>query len=134
MGVLDDVAVGLPPMLRALKLQKRAARVGYDWEHINDVFDKMAEETTELKDELAADTPDNDAIKDEIGDILFVAVNLARKAGVDPETALMGCNQKFERRFRYIEQQIDTNNKNINEVSLDEMESFWQDAKKLEKI
>jgi uncharacterized protein YabN with tetrapyrrole methylase and pyrophosphatase domain len=94
----------------------------------------MAEETTELKDELAADTPDNDAIKDEIGDILFVAVNLARKAGVDPETALMGCNQKFERRFRYIEQQIDTNNKNINEVSLDEMESFWQDAKKLEKI
>ena len=134
MGVLDDVAVGLPPMLRALKLQKRAARVGYYWEHINDVFDKMAEETTELKDELAADTPDNDAIKDEIGDILFVAVNLARKAGVDPETALMGCNQKFERRFRYIEQQIDINNKNINEVSLDEMESFWQDAKKLEKI
>jgi tetrapyrrole methylase family protein/MazG family protein/ATP diphosphatase len=131
-GVLDDIAVGLPPMLRALKLQKRAARVGYDWEHINDVFDKMAEETNELKAELAAEIPDADAIKDEIGDILFVAVNLARKAGVDPETALMGCNQKFERRFRYIEQQIDNNNKNINDISLDEMESYWQDAKKLE--
>ena len=131
-GVLDDIAVGLPPMLRALKLQKRAARVGYDWEHINDVFDKMAEETNELKAELAAEIPDADAIKDEIGDILFVAVNLARKAGVDPETALMGCNQKFERRFRYIEQQIDNNNQNINDISLDEMESYWQDAKKLE--
>ncbi|MGB2492601.1 MAG: nucleoside triphosphate pyrophosphohydrolase [Candidatus Puniceispirillum sp.] len=131
-GVLDDIAVGLPPMLRALKLQKRAARVGYDWEHINDVFDKMAEETSELKAELAAETPDTDAIKDEIGDILFVAVNLARKAGVDPETALMGCNQKFERRFRYIEQQIDNNKQNINDISLDEMESYWQDAKKLE--
>ena len=131
-GVLDDIAVGLPPMLRALKLQKRAARVGYDWEHINDVFDKMAEETSELKAELAAETPDTDAIKDEIGDILFVAVNLARKAGVDPETALMGCNQKFERRFRYIEQQIENNNQNINDISLDEMESYWQDAKKLE--
>lgn len=132
-GVLDDVAAGLPPMLRALKLQKRAARVGYDWEDINDVFDKMAEETTELKDELAADTPDNDAIKDEIGDILFVAVNLARKAGVDPETALMGCNQKFERRFRYIEQKTVNNNKNINDISLDEMESLWQEAKRLER-
>lgn len=131
-GVLDDIAVGLPPMLRALKLQKRAARVGYDWEHINDVFDKMAEETSELKAELAAETPDTDAIKDEIGDILFVAVNLARKAGVDPETALMGCNQKFERRFRYIEQQVDNNKQNINDISLYEMESYWQDAKKLE--
>ena len=131
-GVLDDIAVGLPPMLRALKLQKRAARVGYDWEHIDDVFDKMVEETDELKSELAANTPDKDAIKDEIGDILFVAVNLARKAGVDPETALMGCNKKFERRFRYIEEQIDNKQQNINDVSLDEMESFWQDAKKLE--
>lgn len=132
-GVLDDVAVGLPPMLRALKLQKRAARVGYDWDHINDVFDKMAEEIQELKTELTADKLDKDAIKDEVGDILFVAVNLARKAGVDPETALMGCNNKFERRFRYIEQQTEKNGKDINKVSLDEMESLWQDAKKLEK-
>ena len=131
-GVLDDVAVGLPPMLRALKLQKRAARVGYDWQHINDVFTKMTEETDELKIELAADEPDHDAIKDEIGDILFVAINLARKAGVDPETALMGCNKKFERRFRYIEEQIDKNGKNINDVPLEEMEILWQDAKKRE--
>lgn len=131
-GVLDDVAVGLPPMLRALKLQKRAARVGYDWDHINDVFAKMVEETDELKIELAADEPDHDAIKDEIGDILFVAINLARKAGVDPETALMGCNKKFERRFRYIEEQVDKKGKNINTISLGEMESFWQDAKKSE--
>ena len=132
-GTLDDVAAGLPPMLRALKLQKRAARVGFDWPEIDQVIDKLHEETAELKAELSVNPADNNMdqarIADEVGDILFVAVNLARKAGIDPETALMGCNSKFERRFRYIEHESEKYNKNIEDMPLDEMERLWQAAK-----
>ena len=132
-GTLDDVAAGLPPMLRALKLQKRAARVGFDWPEIDQVIDKLHEETAELKAELSGNPADSNRdqarIADEVGDILFVAVNLARKAGIDPETALMGCNLKFEKRFRYIEQETEKYNKNIEEMPLDEMERLWQAAK-----
>ena len=129
-GVLDVVAVGLSPMLRSLKLQKRAARVGFDWPHIDQVVEKLHEETAELRDEVAAGGADMERVKDEVGDVLFVAVNLARKAGVDPETALMACNSKFEKRFRYIEQQIEQDGKSLNEVSLEEMEFHWQRAKR----
>jgi len=128
-GVLDDVAAGLPPMLRALKLQKRAARVGFDWSDINPVIEKLHEETNELRDELAHTTIDRTRVEDEVGDILFVAVNLARQAGVDPETALMKCNRKFEKRFKYIEQQVEKNGKNLKDTSLEEMESHWLAAK-----
>ena len=132
-GTLDDVAAGLPPMLRALKLQKRAARVGFDWPEIDQVIDKLHEETAELKAELSGNPADSNRdqarIADEVGDILFVAVNLARKAGINPETALMGCNLKFEQRFRYIEQETEKYNKNIEEMPLDEMERLWQAAK-----
>ena len=128
-GVLDDVAAGLPPMLRALKLQKRAARVGFDWPNIGPVIDKLHEETGELRDELAQTPMDMAKIEDEVGDVLFVAVNLARQAGVDPETALMACNAKFEKRFRYIEQQVEKNGENLNGTSLEEMEMHWQAAK-----
>ena len=132
-GTLDDVAAGLPPILRALKLQKRAARVGFDWPEIDQVIEKLHEETAELKAELSENSAENDRdqarIADEVGDILFVAVNLARKAGIDPETALMGCNSKFEQRFRYIEQETEKYNKNIEEMPLDEMERLWQAAK-----
>ena len=128
-GVLDDVATGLPPMLRALKLQKRAARVGFDWPDINPVIDKLHEETSELRDELGRQPLDSANVQDEVGDILFVAVNLARQAGIDPETALMTCNAKFEKRFRFIEQQIEKNGKKMEDASLEEMESYWQDAK-----
>ena len=128
-GVLDDVAAGLPPMLRALKLQKRAARVGFDWPDIAPVIDKLHEETEELRDELAQTQVDMAKVEDEVGDVLFVAVNLARQAGIDPETALMACNAKFENRFRYIEQQVEKNGKKLKETSLEEMESYWQAAK-----
>lgn len=128
-GVLDDVAAGLPPMLRALKLQKRAARVGFDWPEFDQLADKMTEEIGELRAELTDPTIDQDRVIDEVGDILFVAVNMARKAGVDPETALLRCNKKFEKRFRFIEQSIEKNGKNIDQVSLDEMETLWQAAK-----
>jgi MazG family protein len=132
-GVLDDVAIGLPPMLRALKLQKRAARVGFDWPDFEQLRDKMHEETEELQAELNAPQTDQDKIADEVGDILFVAVNIARKAGVDPETALMACNKKFEQRFRYIEQEIDNIGKKIEDSSLEEMEELWQSAKQLQR-
>ena len=132
-GVLDDVAIGLSPMLRALKLQKRAARVGFDWPEFAQLRDKLHEETAELEAELSAGTADRQKISDEVGDILFVAVNIARKAGVDPETALLGCNQKFEQRFRYIEQNIEKYNKSIEDSSLEEMESLWQEAKSATK-
>ena len=82
-----------------------------------------------LEAELTASCIDKQKISDEVGDILFVAVNIARKAGVDPETALLACNQKFEQRFRYIEQIIEKNNKYIEDSSLEEMESLWQEAK-----
>lgn len=128
-GVLDDVAMGLPPMLRALKLQKRAARVGFDWPNFSMLIDKMHEEISELEAELSATPQDKTRLTDEVGDLLFVAVNMARKAGIDPETALMTCNQKFERRFNYIEQVIENDGKSIDDASLDEMETLWQEAK-----
>jgi ATP diphosphatase len=127
--LLDGIARGLPPMLRALKLQKRAARVGFDWPEIDQVFDKMKEEAKELAIELASENKDQTRIQDEVGDLLFVAINLARKAGVDPETALQNCNLKFENRFNYVEEQVVLKHKNFNDVSLNTMEGYWQDAK-----
>jgi len=102
-GVLDDVAAGLPALTRAMKLQKRAARVGFDWPEDLQVVDKLEEECAELREELASGNKDKARIQDEIGDVLFVAANIARRAGIDPETALSGCNRKFEYRFGHIE-------------------------------
>ena len=127
--ILDGIAKGLPPMMRALKLQKRAARVGFDWPKVSQVLDKLQEEAAELTAELECPTKDQDRIKEEVGDLLFVAINLARKAGVDPETALQACNNKFEHRFNYIEDQLESNGKKMIDTSLDEMERHWQTAK-----
>ena len=127
--ILDGIARGLPPMLRALKLQKRAARAGFDWPNVTQALNKLQEEAAELTAELERPTKDQDRIKDEVGDLLFVAVNLARKAGVDPETALQACNKKFEYRFNYIEYNIELNGKKMDDVSLEEMERHWQTAK-----
>ena len=128
-GVLADIPVGMPPMQRAVKLQKRAATVGFDWPEIAQVIDKMHEEAEEVVAELESTPQNKKRLTDEVGDLLFVAVNLARKAGVDPETALIGCNKKFEERFNYIEQKIDLNNKKFSDTTLDEMEKLWQEAK-----
>lgn len=132
-GVLDDVAMGLSPMLRALKLQKRAARVGFDWPDFQQICDKLDEEVAELRVELTAPERDATKVADEVGDILFVAINMARKAGVDPETALLACNRKFENRFRYIEQNIDKKDKTIETATLEEMESLWQESKRTDQ-
>jgi len=119
--------------LRDLKLQKRAARVGFDWPDIDQILQKMNEEAAELRAELARADRDQDRIKDEVGDLLFVAVNLARKAGIDPETALQTCNLKFERRFNYVEEQVELNQGSFENASLNLMERYWQDAKALER-
>ena len=128
-GVLADIPVGMPPMQRAVKLQKRAATVGFDWPEIVQIIDKIHEEVSEVVAELEFTPQNKKRLTDEVGDLLFVAVNLARKAGVDPETALIGCNKKFEERFNYIEQTITLNNKTFSDTTLDEMEKLWQEAK-----
>jgi ATP diphosphatase len=131
-GALDGVSVALPALSRAVKLQKRASRVGFDWPGAEQVFDKLSEEIGELRDELV-EHPNQDRIAEEMGDILFVCANLARKLGVDPETALRGCNHKFERRFRHIETNLAAQGRRPEQASLGEMEALWVEAKTLEK-
>ncbi|MEL0122864.1 MAG: nucleoside triphosphate pyrophosphohydrolase [Paracoccaceae bacterium] len=126
-GVLDDVALSLPALTRALKLQKRAARVGFDWPEISSVIDKIAEETKELVE--AQKQKDADHMKEEFGDLLFVLVNLGRHMQIDAEEALRGANAKFTRRFRYIEEALRKKNKQPDEASLEEMDDLWNAAK-----
>lgn len=127
-SLLDDVPLALPELMRAAKLQKRAARVGFDWPSLEGVMDKIVEEAQEVAD--AAETKDQDAIEDEIGDLFFAVTNLARKLDVDPELALRRTNSKFTRRFKHIEATAKTNAQDIKDMSLDEMEALWQAAKK----
>ena len=131
-GVLAGVARALPPMTRALKLQKRAARVGFDWAEAKDILDKLDEETREIAHEIAVNAP-VDRLEDEMGDLLFVCVNLARKLDVDPERALKRANAKFERRFGHIESELQAQGRSPDSASLDEMEALWQAAKTLER-
>ena len=131
-SILDGITRTLPAMVRAAKLQKRAASVGFDWPDITAVIKKMHEELEELH-QVLTDTPqDKERLQDEIGDILFVASNLARKAGLDPETALLGCNRKFERRFHYIEERLNNQNIRLDDASLEQMDALWNEAKNYE--
>jgi ATP diphosphatase len=131
-GVLDDVPLALPALVRAAKLQRRAARVGFDWPEAAQVLDKMEEEIAELRTELK-DKAHRDRLSDEIGDLLFAAVNLARHLEVEPETALRQANAKFERRFRAIEDALRARGRRLEDASLDEMEALWQQAKTTER-
>jgi ATP diphosphatase len=126
-GVLDDVALGLPALMRAEKLQKRAARVGFDWPDIGEVLDKIAEEARELTEAGKTATPDE--IEDEMGDLLFVAANLARHLKVDPEVALRRANAKFTRRFAHIEARLAEAGRRPEDASLQEMDALWDEAK-----
>lgn len=130
-GILDDVPLALPALSRAVKLQKRAARVGFDWENRRDILAKMEEEQAEL--EAAIATGDAEKIADEMGDVLFVCVNLASFLKVDPETALRAANRKFERRFNYIESKLAAQGRRMDEASLAEMDALWNEAKQLER-
>lgn len=131
-SVLDKVNTALPALSRALKFQQRAARVGFDWENPMDVLGKIHEEIAELEAEIKSGK-NPDSIEDELGDVLFVVINLARRLDVDPERALRRTNQKFERRFRHIETALAAQGKDIHKATSDEMEVLWNEAKKGEK-
>lgn len=130
-GVLDGVASGLPALLRALKLQKRAARVGFDWPGAAQVFAKIDEEIAEIKAEV--DRGGRPArLEDEVGDLLFAAVNLARHLGVDPESALRSTNAKFERRFKAMERDFQARGEDMAAAGPDALEDAWRTAKRTE--
>lgn len=130
-SVLDDVPAAFPALMRAEKLQKRAARVGFDWPTLDPVFDKMNEELDELKAEIEAVDAGGDTQKlaEEAGDLLFTCVNLLRHLKVDPEVALRAANSKFERRFRAVEGALRADGRQPRDAELDELEALWQRAK-----
>jgi len=130
-GALAGVPIGLPSLTRAEKLTRRAARVGFDWPDIAGVLDKLAEETAELRAELPAADPAR--LADELGDMLFVVANLARKLGLDPEGCLRGANTKFERRFSEMELRLAERGQVPGETGLPEMEAEWQAVKRDER-
>ena len=128
-GALDGVALALPALMRAEKIQKRAARVGFDWATIGPVIDKIEEELRELRAELEAGKIEHAKVADELGDVLFAVANLARHCKVDPEVALRATNDKFEKRFRHIERRLAETGRTPSDASLEEMEVLWQEAK-----
>lgn len=128
-GALDGVAMGLPALTRADQLQKRAARVGFDWPELTPVFAKVREELSELEHEVGNVAP-RERLEDELGDVLFAVANMARKLGVDPEQALRGTNRKFERRFRHVEARLKERGLKPEQASLAEMDSYWDEAKR----
>ncbi|MFJ4387508.1 nucleoside triphosphate pyrophosphohydrolase [Pseudomonas sp. NPDC089408] len=131
LSLLDDVPATLPALSRAAKLQKRAATVGFDWPAALPVLDKVREELDEVLQAMA--DGDADALEDEVGDLLFAAVNLARHLKQDPEHALRRANRKFERRFRFIEQALRDSGRPIEDCNLDELDALWGEAKRQEK-
>lgn len=126
-GILSDVPLALPALMRAEKLQKRAARVGFDWPDIDGVLEKITEEAAEVAAAAAAN--DKDAMEDEMGDLIFAVTNLSRKMGVDPEAALRRTNRKFTQRFQKIEAYAKSNQRDLSGMSIEEMETQWTLAK-----
>lgn len=131
-SLLDDVPRALPALTRALKLQKRAAKAGFDWDSPAPIFAKLQEEIAELQAEMDAGAP-KEKLADELGDILFVCANLARRLKIEPEEALRSTNRKFERRFHHIEQELRKQGRTPEDASLEEMDALWNDAKAAER-
>lgn len=133
---LDDIPRGLPSMKAAVKLQKQASKVGFDWNNPHLVLDKIEEETQESRTELdellkSGTSLDSVEMKSEIGDLLFAVINLARHCHIDPDEALAMTNQKFRDRFAHVESSLENKSRSLHEASLDEMEELWQAAKSL---
>ena len=128
LSLLDDVPRALPALSRAQKLQKRAAASGFDWDAVDPVIDKIAEELEEVREAIGS--RDQRAVEEEIGDLLFAMVNLARHLKVDAETALRGGNEKFERRLRHIERRLRDQGRAFSEVGLQELDRLWDEAKR----
>ena len=126
-SILDDVPLHFPALLEALKVTKKAAKVGFDWENTGQIFEKLDEEINELKQGI--ESGDKEKIGEEIGDLLFVLVNLARKLDIEPETALKKTNRKFRQRFRFIEDELKSIDRDLKDADLAEMDALWNKAK-----
>ena len=131
-SLLDHVPAHLPALLRALRLTEKAARVGFDWAAEDDLMAKVQEEWTELQ-EVAADGGDPARFAEELGDLLFVLANLARRRGLDPEETLRQANRKFENRFGHIEARLKESERTLEDASLEEMDRLWNEAKTIER-
>jgi len=131
-SILDDVPLALPAIMRAQKLQKRAARVGFEWENAVDVLDKLEEEIAELREAIGSKGAEE--IHEEIGDMMFCVVNFGRMLDVDCEQSLRDTNDKFKRRFNGIEDELKLKNKQFSEVDLEELEEIWQAQKIKERV
>ncbi|MEM7027539.1 MAG: nucleoside triphosphate pyrophosphohydrolase [Pseudomonadota bacterium] len=129
-SILDDISPHMPALMRAIKLQKRAASVDFDWQDIDSVIDKVQEELDELR-EAVTQNSNTAHIKEEMGDLLFCCINLARKLRIDPETTLRQTNDKFIYRFQYIEEQLIKNGLNLENATLEEMDRLWNQAKEV---
>ncbi|AEC16953.1 nucleoside triphosphate pyrophosphohydrolase [Gallibacterium anatis UMN179] len=132
-SILDNVPIALPSLLRAAKLQKRCAKVGFDWAELEPTIQKVEEELQEVRDEVSKQPQNPQAIEEEIGDLLFASVNVARHLKLNPEEALRKANLKFERRFRQVEQSILASGRQLEQVSLAEMDLIWDQVKQQEK-
>lgn len=126
-SILDEVSMHFPALLEGLKLTKKASKVGFDWENADQIFDKLDEEISELRS--AIKNGDTDNIGEEIGDLLFVVMNLARHLNVEPETALKKTNRKFRQRFKFIEDETKNRGKTLTDASLAEMDALWNKSK-----
>ncbi len=131
-SVLGGVPVSLPAIVKAARMQQKVRAVGFDWEHKEQVWDKVEEELKELKHELTLEN-NQEKIEDEFGDFMFAMVNAARLYGIDPETALERTNKKFKRRFEYVESKTLAQGKDLQTMSLAEMDEYWNEAKKEER-
>ncbi|WOT06133.1 nucleoside triphosphate pyrophosphohydrolase [Shewanella youngdeokensis] len=132
-SVLDDIPLSLPALSRSMKIQKRVARVGFDWDELPPVVAKINEEIDEVLFEVSQQKIDQDKVTDEMGDLLFAVVNFARHLGVEPEQALRQANQKFERRFRGVEDCVQQDGRTFDEHSLTELDGYWDRVKRGEK-
>lgn len=127
-SILEGIPIALPALSRAYKIQSRVAKVGFDWDKVEGIFDKLTEECNELKE--AIDSGNRDKIEEEVGDVLFSIVNIARFLKIDPETALRKTNRKFEERFKKLEKLANERGKSLKEMTLSEMDTLWEEIKK----
>ena len=128
-SILSGVPQSLPALIKALRIQDKAKQVGFQWEDIAQVWDKVREEMHELHQEVSADTQNQDRMEEEFGDLLFALINYARYINIDPERALEKTNKKFARRFQYIEKTVNEQNGDLKSMTLEEMDALWEKAK-----
>ena len=128
--MLEGVPKSLPAMVKATRVQEKARGVGFDWENVNQVFEKVKEEFTELHDEVIIKN-NKTKVEKEFGDVLFSLINYARFIGVDPESALERTNKKFISRFSFLEKEVNRKGLNLDSMNLEEMENIWNESKKI---